>query len=627
MSEKIIVADRSDETIRKLYEEYHIRAREIGSVLNRTEDAILRRLKKMGVITLPRSSKRKDVILVSEIAPEAKDLLTEEFLLLKVKEKKTSADIAWELGTNETIVRDRFRKFKITPHNPSLSKMDLIRNTPVELLKEDYQLLNRDQFSTKYGISVTLWKPYLVSLGIKLKGETQASKAKRDLTPEQKHMVIGSMLSDGGIKGGRFYESHGKKQFEYLGVKRKILAPFVSRTHEEKGCLRMTTVTLNIFKEYESLFYREGIKGKHIPVDLIKENWDPSILAYWFLDDGYYDAQSKEILISNKCPDESQLKVFVEFLSDKLGWSFQYRKNEKTGMFFVTLPVRDHSDFFDLVIKYASPCMYYKFPKEKVPSIKSSEYSITIETLTPGVYGSLDEKGKDEAESILFSHYRKKGFPYVSLTEEQLKADYKSLTKSVRGQPEKISNNTILLPRNVIGSRFLNNFFPNIYECSRKGSPSPVSSWDDDASLKKLIKNRLKYGERLTPASFRTGIKLKWGAVYNFRMETAAQVYKHYNTNGRVLDYSSGFGSRALTAYLLGLDYTGYEPNTKTYSNIKKMYEWVSKEKMEGRGSIEIRPQGSENMILEKGKYGLAFSSPPLILILSPMEVRIPKVS
>jgi len=471
------------------------------------------------------------------------------------------------------------------------------------ILEEDYYACTTKDFSKKYGLSKTVWLPHLRSLGI-IDKQTHRIIDYPSFTEDQKKMLIGSMLGDGSISEGRYSEFHSFKQETYLRKKHDILKPFsCSITPENDGAgLRFSTVNHPQFEKFESFFYRSGINGKLIPIDFIKDNWGDSILAYWYFDDGHLDDKTGEYTISNKCPLKDQLQDLVNFLQEKYGWEFYVSFNP--SIYRVSFSKKYNKAFGDLLLKYATPDLYYKISEECLGVVQVNKLNITnIKDVKPKFYRIAEPLLKTKMEEVVFNYYKEKGFPYMQITEDRLNYLYDTYTKiSVECVNSTIQHNTS-------GVQLCEYFFPNIYECKRKGfSKSPVEYWNDDAFLRKFVKNRLTYADIISDASMRTGIKLSKICVSNFKPSVAHYLYSKYAANSNILDYSSGFGSRMLAAMSLGLNYVGYEPSKKTYYNLNKFGNFLSSK---CTGSYHIINGGSENSVFRENYFGFAFSSPP----------------
>jgi hypothetical protein len=204
---------------------------------------------------------------------------------------------------------------------------------------------------------------------------------------------------------------------------------------------------------------------------------------------------------------------------------------------------------------------------------------------------------------LVFRHYRKSGFPYSNLTEKRKKYLLRSF---IQVEPQLKGRDIIF---NTSGMTLCESFFPNIYDCFRKGYEAPSKSWEDDSYLKKLIINRFKYAKLLSDSTMRTGIKLSRACVSNFKPVIAKFLYQKYCFNNRVLDYSAGFGSRLLAARSLGLNYFGYEPSKKTCENLLALDKFLTKNY--NRGASHIYNEPFEDSDIPSNYFSFVFSSPP----------------
>lgn len=485
----------------------------------------------------------------------------------------------------------------------SIAKNLLVSHNKEEL-SEDYYTLTTEEFSKKYKLSKTVWLPYLRSIGIEDK-YTNRINSYPELTPEQLHLVIGGMLGDGGIaESGRYYEFHAYKQEGYLRKKHKILYPYSCDVHPEKDGtgLSFRTITHPCFDTLRNLFYEKGLSGKLIPLDYIKDHWDDSILAYWFFDDGYFDDADGCFSVSNKCPKYDRLVALKDFLEEKYHWGFYC--TPMTDIYRISFSKKFNEVFGAILLRHATSDLYYKIPeslltKDHVDLVKIDG----ITSIRPKFYRIADSVLQQKMETIVFDHYRNNGFPFLRLTEDRLSYlfnNYQALSVSC-------INDTI--QHNTSGIQLCEYFFPNMYKCKRKGfDKSPTEYWENDAFLMKFVKNRLKYADRITDASMRTGIKLSKICVSNFKPAVADFLCRKYAVNKNVLDYSCGFGSRMLGVMSLGLDYYGYEPAIETYENLNRLGSFLSSKT---NSKFFIKPEGSEQGIFKENYFGFAFSSPP----------------
>jgi hypothetical protein len=104
--------------------------------------------------------------------------------------------------------------------------------------------------------------------------------------------------------------------------------------------------------------------------------------------------------------------------------------------------------------------------------------------------------------------------------------------------------------------------------------------------------------------------QLYYGAVNQFPPSVARYVYCKLGAKVGILDFSAGWGGRALAAMSLGIPYTGVDTNKslkKGYDAIVKTYEPTSK--------IQMIWKPSETVDFSKIRYDLVFTSPPYFMI------------
>jgi hypothetical protein len=105
--------------------------------------------------------------------------------------------------------------------------------------------------------------------------------------------------------------------------------------------------------------------------------------------------------------------------------------------------------------------------------------------------------------------------------------------------------------------------------------------------------------------------QLYYGSINQFRPIVAKWVYTHFQPKG-ILDFSAGWGGRALAAMSLGIPYIGIDANTKLAPAYRQMIAAV-----QPTSPIELLFQPAETVNFEKfkGKYDLVFTSPPYFMI------------
>lgn len=104
--------------------------------------------------------------------------------------------------------------------------------------------------------------------------------------------------------------------------------------------------------------------------------------------------------------------------------------------------------------------------------------------------------------------------------------------------------------------------------------------------------------------------QLYYGAVNQFPPSIAKYIYCKFKPKRGILDFSAGWGGRALAAMSLDIPYTGVDTNRslkKGYDAMVKAYEPGSK--------IQMIWQPSETVDFSKISYDLVFTSPPYFMI------------
>lgn len=612
--QQVFIHDTSDTTLAMLYTELHLRAKEVGELFGVKEDAILLRLRKLGIPKTDRGIKRSEVEVLRTFQVSKRNEITKTLLEDLILQGMTKADIARKFLTSETTITRRMEKFEIVYEEKPLKSLSLADYSRSQL-EDDYNEMTKEQFSAKYACSPMVWRPYLDSLGIDKKSERELEP----LTREQKVVVLGSMLGDGSVSTGTtFYEYHCKEQEQYLRKKWEVLSNISLDVHPsgDSGGFRFSTRAHPYFKEIYPLFYKDGVAGKHIPLDLLKENWDDNILAIWFLDDGTYDHRTDTVSIANKCPEKRQLDDLVAFLESKYHFHFQVSGSEEkvlgdgirpTGRVYrVTISKLYHKEFFRIVAGFLPKEMLGKIPQEYIPKEPLAEISRGSGLLHkhPSLFRALTSQ--EDKEAVVDSYTTElvnNGFPYTCLTNSRL--DY-LLRQYLAVLPS--YKDRITMAKS--GYSILEHFFRSQYSAKRKGALSPLEDWSSTSFVRKVALEVLE-GSSLSNENevLRAARKLSRGTVTIQNPSLSAYVYQNFNLNNRALDTSAGFGSRMLSAMSLGLEYHAYEPNTATYSELQNLGNWMLTKGL--GGSYMVWCKGSEEKVHSNGYYGLSFTSPP----------------
>lgn len=104
--------------------------------------------------------------------------------------------------------------------------------------------------------------------------------------------------------------------------------------------------------------------------------------------------------------------------------------------------------------------------------------------------------------------------------------------------------------------------------------------------------------------------QLYYGTINQFRPSVAKWIYCLLKPNVGVLDFSAGWGGRAIAAMALNLPYIGIDANTKLASAYEKMITTY-----EPSAPIQMIFKPSETVDFSSFKYDLVFTSPPYFMI------------
>ena len=239
-----------------------------------------------------------------------------------------------------------------------------------------------------------------------------------------------------------------------------------------------------------------------------------------------------------------------------------------------------------------------------------------LQQLSKQAWSQADDAGKTVIEQEVFDIYRSRNIipiNYYSLEGcEDLVQDLASKKKKVDNGIIQVGNNEGL----TLG-RF---WFENIQDAYTRDNRevSLRGRFMNDNKLKRAINLCYKHREEgelaVVPKNLRRAFDLvSGGSIQNFKPMNARAVWEYICPTlfGNVLDFSSGYGGRMMGAMTsrMRYNYTGIDPNTKTYQGLVALGELLT-ECGQGSGySMNCMP--SEEFDPDPGFYQAAFSSPP----------------
>jgi hypothetical protein len=198
-----------------------------------------------------------------------------------------------------------------------------------------------------------------------------------------------------------------------------------------------------------------------------------------------------------------------------------------------------------------------------------------------------------------------------SLTKEDAMKDYENLKKQRPG--------TNLMGR--IGNRAMDYYFfeKRLDTGSKRGDNEAFPAffarkgWNDAPSYQRLYKMGTDAGQSPERSAYSV-FSLYWGAINAFKPIVARMLYDKFNAH-TVLDFSAGWGGRALAAMSLDINYIGFDTNT----DLRKPYEQMIKD-FPHKSNVKVYFQDSAKVDYSKFDYDMVFTSPPYYLKTKPTE-------
>jgi len=133
--------------------------------------------------------------------------LTNEYLRNCCEKGMTDSEIGSIFDMTGEGIAYRRKKIGISvlnKYNKKREDITYLKQTDTKILRDDYYTLNKDTFSSKYGVSKIVWMPILKERGIPLKTIYRINSYP-PFTIEQRSLIIGSLLGDGSVSQKTFF--------------------------------------------------------------------------------------------------------------------------------------------------------------------------------------------------------------------------------------------------------------------------------------------------------------------------------------------------------------------------------------------------------------------------------------
>jgi hypothetical protein len=152
-------------------------------------------------------------------------------------------------------------------------------------------------------------------------------------------------------------------------------------------------------------------------------------------------------------------------------------------------------------------------------------------------------------------------------SDQELKQDWSKL--KIWSTNKKEINST-----SRTGMKLCEHFFPNFYDIEDKNGNSFKKLWSNPTLLQKVLEWNRKCHSTPYLSELKRGVYFCGGLCKStmYRPQMAKLVTSGC---GRVLDPCMGWGGRLLGSVASGSHYIGFDPNTETFENIRKMVDFL----------------------------------------------------
>ncbi len=289
-----------------------------------------------------------------------KNITKDELIEKYVIQKRTIEDIAKEYNVCRATIERRFKRFGIQTRKHRDRALLLLNN--LELLKSrSLGGLNRAE---KNRIEYSGIEP-------------------DDLLNE---CLCGCLLGDGSLELGkgavnaRYRE--GSKNTDYMIYKKDFLSKYFyvssneriskpdKRTGNKYKAVFISTRTEPYLTRLYYLWYADK---KNIPKEFILKYLTPFALSIWYMDDGNFNNDDKNVSLYTHSFSESDVYFLRDYLFIKYSVWFDIIRVKNKSQWYLRTDDEDAKIFFKIVSPYIHSSMVYKIPKV-ADNTKLSEY-------------------------------------------------------------------------------------------------------------------------------------------------------------------------------------------------------------------------------------------------------------
>lgn len=186
---------------------------------------------------------------------------------------------------------------------------------------------------------------------------------------EQRGILVGMLLGDGGRSKKNFFIQHSSKQEDYILFKKQVLEQITGRpvnvrrwnTKEGYSLIRIEPKLIPLTRILVKKLYKAGTKTiTRKFLNLLT----PQGIAIWFMDDGSKSFKRKngrihalEVTLNTYISKEEN-EIIVSYFSEV--WGFKWGLNKSKGCYRLRMGTQQGKSFFPFISPYIHESMLYK---------------------------------------------------------------------------------------------------------------------------------------------------------------------------------------------------------------------------------------------------------------------------
>jgi len=471
-------------------------------------------------------------------------------------------------------------------------------------------------------------------------GDEQPYYDGQKLSDTQLQIIRGSLFGDSGIYWStENYTAYLKcehcwAQIGYVKAIIELLKPFSFSPYIDPPSIKIPGQDYQVgfschaseeLAGLRNLYYTQKIEDSiHLQKDVMQVRlWDyltPMAVAFWVMDDGKKNGSGFSIPIGKQLYyNRDRLEECVYSINKRMCIDFKVFEEKNC----YSIAVRKGSYIIELIKDFIFPEFYYKiglkpndcgiyykefdwYKKWQIDRMSLIHPLIEKTPYSKPLFLKLGVNEKEKYIRAVFCQVTARGFPYVTISNEERK----SLFAGLKSSQAKISEDSIISSSGSFNA-IANSFMNHRYELKVKNNKSPYEIFIDKHLLKEVLNLQLKSGPNINNGNIRAALSVYKGqGVGQFNTLYAKTLLDKYCvSNGNVLDPCAGFGSRLIGCVASGRNYYGIEPAPMTYKSLVQIKEWLTN--INSNNSVTLFEECAENHLYPANFFDIALTSPP----------------